>query len=266
MKRVGILLILLLVIGIIPCTFASNKPNVKAVSAVLMDDKTGKVLFSKNPLAIMAPASTTKIMTAVIVLEHLNLDKVVRISQNAASREGTSMGLAPGEQRTVKELLYGMMLVSGNDAATALAETVSGSEEKFAQLMTEKARSIGMQNTQFKNASGLPVIGHSTTAYDMAILTRYALNVPGFAKIVSTVFKDVHGEGRSQSRHLKNHNKLLWKYPYATGVKTGYTISAGGCLVSSANRGGRTLISVVLKTPKIYDDSIELFEYGFNYR
>lgn len=266
MKKFMIILLLIVAIFNIPGSFASYKPNIRAVSAILMDDTSGKVLFSKNALAIMAPASTTKIMTAVIVLERLKLDKVVHVSANAANREGTSMGLKPGEQRTVRELLYGMMLVSGNDAATALSEAVSGTEDKFAQLMTEKARYIGMKNTEFKNASGLPVIGHRTTAYDMAKLTHYALNVPGFAKIVSTGFKEVPGKNEIESRHLKNHNKLLWKYPYATGVKTGYTISAGGCLVSSARRKGRTLISVVLKTPVIYDDSIELFEYGFNYR
>lgn len=266
MKRFGIVLLLLFVISITPGSLAANKPDVKAVSAILMDNATGKVLYAKNALAIMAPASTTKIMTAILVLERLKLNKVVRVSAYAASREGTSMGLQPGEERTVRELLYGMMLVSGNDAATALAEAVSGSEEKFAHLMTEKARSIGMKNTTFKNASGLPVIGHSTTAYDMAVLTHYALNVPGFAKVVSTVYKDVPGKNANESRHLKNHNKLLWKYQYATGVKTGYTISAGGCLVSSARRNGRTLISVVLKTPVIYDDSIALLEYGFSHR
>ena len=263
MKKQLVLFIILTFI-FTPQLFATPaKPNVNAVSMILMDSANGEIPYSKNARAIMAPASTTKIMTAVLTLENLDLDKVVTIHPRAASREGTSMDLSANEQTTVRELLYGLMLVSGNDAATALAETLSGTEDKFAQLMTEKARSLGMKNTVFKNASGLPVIGHYTTAYDMALLTRYALKVPGFAKVVSTKFKNFPSTKQTTSRQLKNHNKLLWRYPYATGVKTGYTINAGGCLVSSATHNGKTLITVVLKTPTIYDDTIKLFNYGF---
>jgi D-alanyl-D-alanine carboxypeptidase (penicillin-binding protein 5/6) len=241
-------------------------PSINAHSAILMDAATGKVLFRKNSQDIMAPASTTKIMTGILALEKLTPEKKVRISKKGATREGTSLDLVCGEQKTIRELLYGAMLVSGNDAAVALAEAVSGSENNFARLMTDKAKLLGMNNTCFKNASGLPVIGHYSTAYDMALLTRYALKNKIFAAIVKTKYRNISGPQQGQERKLQNHNKLLWKYSYATGVKTGYTVNAGGCLVSAANRNGKTLIAVVLKTAVIYDDCIKMFNYGFGLR
>lgn len=242
----------------------ASYPNPAARSAILMDANSGKVLYSKNAWAIMAPASTTKIMTAVITLERLNLNTSVSILPTAAKKEGSSMHLANKEQKTVRELLYGLMLVSGNDAATALAQAVSGSEVKFTQLMNLKARQLGMKNTNFKNASGLPAINHYTTAYDMAILTKYAMKNGNFAKIVSTKVKEVSSSKPGQIRRLINHNKLLWRYQFTTGVKTGYTRTAGGCLVSTANQNGNNLIAVVLKSSYIYDDSQKLFRYGFS--
>ncbi|HYH02783.1 MAG TPA: D-alanyl-D-alanine carboxypeptidase family protein [Bacillota bacterium] len=269
MKRIfGILMIICLFCTIQPTLAAKTKrskaikPAVNAHAAVLMDLATGKVLFKKNSQDIMAPASTTKIMTAVLVLEQLNLAKNIAVGD--VSLEGTSMDLVKGERKTVRELLYGLMLVSGNDAASVLAKTVSGTEPAFGRLMTKKAKLLGMNNTIFKNASGLPEIGHYSTAYDMALLTRYALKKPNFSKIVRTKYKEISGPKPGKTRNLKNHNKLLWKYPYATGVKTGYTVSAGGCLVASAMYKGRTLIAVVLKTSTIYDDCIKMFKYGFN--
>jgi D-alanyl-D-alanine carboxypeptidase (penicillin-binding protein 5/6) len=200
-------------------------------------------------------------MTAVLVLEQLNLAKTITVYNPPP--EGTSMDLVTGERKTVRELLYGLMMASGNDAATILAKVVSGTETKFAKLMTEKARLIGMKNTVFKNASGLPVIGHATTALDLAVLTRYALKKPTFRKLVATKNKTISGPKPKTVRQLKNHNKLLWKYPYAIGVKTGYTVNAGGCLVAAARYRGKVLIAVALKTSKIYDDCIAMFKYGF---
>jgi D-alanyl-D-alanine carboxypeptidase (penicillin-binding protein 5/6) len=237
------------------------QPVINARAAVLMDAATGQTLFSRNGGAIMAPASTTKIMTAVLVLEKLNLARTITIDN--APTEGTSVDLTVGERKTVLELLYGLMMVSGNDAAYELAETVSGTEAKFAMLMTQKAKQIGMKNTVFKNASGLPVIGHATTAWDMAVLTRYALKKPNFCKLVRTKYKYISGSTPGTVRQLKNHNKLLWKYPYAIGVKTGYTVTAGGCLVAAAQYRGKVLIAVVLNTGAIYDDCIAMFNYGF---
>ena len=263
MKKVIFAILTIALLGSSLPAQSAKSPIVNAHSAVLMDAATGKILFRKNFLDIMAPASTTKIMTAILALERLSLGKKVCISKNGATCEGTSVNLVCGEQKTVRELLYGAMLVSGNDAAVALAEAVSGSESKFARLMTNKAKQLGMANTRFKNASGLPVIGHYSTAYDMALLTRYAMKNRNFAAIVDTKYKNISGPRTGTVRKLQNHNKLLWKYPYATGVKTGYTINAGGCLVSSATHNGKTLIVVVLKTAVIYNDCIKLFNYGF---
>jgi serine-type D-Ala-D-Ala carboxypeptidase (penicillin-binding protein 5/6) len=255
---------MLLLIPQLIYAYNHNQPTINARSAILMDLNSGTILYSKSSLAIMAPASTTKIMTAVLTLEKLNLNTIVTVNPEATSKEGTSMDLRNKEKRTVRELLYGLMLESGNDAAAALAEAVSGTEDNFTKLMNQKATLLGMKNTCFKNASGLPSIGHYTTAYDMAILTRYAMKNPNFTAIVGTKEKKIPGAIPGKIRQLENHNKLLWRYPYAIGVKTGYTVNAGGCLVSAASYRGKTLINIVLKTQTIYNDSIKLFNYGFN--
>jgi D-alanyl-D-alanine carboxypeptidase (penicillin-binding protein 5/6) len=261
MKR-NFLITCLWVLMIPACVLANDLPEVNSVSAILMNANNGVVLYSKNSKRKMAPASTTKIMTAILAIEKAKLSSTLTISRNAANKPGTSMHLHQGEKVTLKDLLYGLLLSSGNDAATAIAEFISGSEEKFAKLMTQKAHAIGMKDTQFQNASGLPALNHYTTAYDLAILARYALNNKVFAGIVQTKSASIDDE---QSNHyLTNHNKLLWKYQFATGIKTGYTRTAGNCLVASANRDGMNLISVVLKSSSTYQDSIRLFESGFN--
>ena len=210
-------------------------PYINATSAVLLDSSTGRLIYSKNPNLVLAPASTTKIMTAILALEKESLSKMELISPAAAAKEGSSMYLVNKEQRSLKDLLYGLLLVSGNDAATAIAESVSGTEGKFAQLMNQ-------ENTQFKNASGLPAIGHYSTAYDLAILTKYALKNPSIAKIISTKVKVIPGAKPGTTRRLINHNKLLWNDPIITGVKTGYTITAGGCLVASATYNNKVAL------------------------
>lgn len=264
-KKIGLLLFVLAVIIFSSGINAKTKPQVSGVAAILMDAQTGQVLYSKNALAIMAPASTTKIMTGILAIENGNLNKPVTVSALAGSREGSSMKLAANQQLSLQNLLNGLLLVSGNDAATAIAEFISGNETKFATLMNEKAKILGMRNTHFLNASGLPEIGHYTTAYDMALLTKYALRNPVFAEIVRKKKATVDGKP-GETLSLTNHNKLLWNYPYATGVKTGYTANAGGCLVASAERNNRTLIAVVLKSGCIYNDCIKLFNYGFGLR
>lgn len=265
MKTRTILMLLSITLFINPLPlYAAAKPNPAAHSAILMDAASGKILYSKNAGAIMAPASTTKIMTAILVLERLNLDTIISVPAAAVAKEGSSMGLVKQEKKTVRELLYGLMLASGNDAATALAIAVSGSEAKFAELMNQKARQLGMKNTNFKNASGLPAINHYSTAYDLAILCRYAMKNRNFAAIVGTKVKEVSSAKPGVKRRLVNHNKLLWRYQYTTGVKTGYTRTAGGCLVATASRNGKQLIAVVLKSSYIYDDSQKLFAYGFS--
>ncbi|MCL6590100.1 MAG: D-alanyl-D-alanine carboxypeptidase [Firmicutes bacterium] len=242
---------------------ANSKPVVNATAAVLIEHATGKMLYAKNSDMIMAPASTTKIMTAIIGIEKGKLDQPVVVSATAASKAGSSMYLVQNEKLTLKDLLYGLLMVSGNDAATAIAEHIAGSESKFAEMMTAKARSLGLKHTQFKNSSGLPARNHYTTAYDLAMIARYALQNTLFSQIVKTKVATVPSYKKGETQQLINHNKLLWRYPYTTGIKTGYTAKAGRCLVASAKRDNITLIAVVLKSSTIYTDSKKLFEYGF---
>lgn len=262
--------ILILFIGALVCPIltianpANNpKPSIYARAAVLIEESTGKVLYAKNPNIIMAPASTTKIMTGILCIEKGNLDQTIRISSNAASRGGSRMNLRRNERFTLRALLYGLLLSSGNDAATAIAEAIAGSEYRFAQMMTRKARELGLKNTRYINASGLPAYNHYTTAYDLARLARYALQNQLFASIVQTKKAVVPGPTPDQTKTLVNHNKLLWDYPYTTGIKTGYTRKAGRCLVASAKKQNVTLIAVVLKSGNTYADSRKLFEYGY---
>jgi len=262
MKRIHLIVFLLILIVIPTYVLANDSLRVDSVAAILLNADNGNVLYSKNSGRIMAPASTTKIMTAILAIEQTDLKSEVTISGNAANKPETSMHLHKGEQLLMKDLLYGLLLSSGNDAATAIAEFISGSEERFAKLMTEKAHEIGMKDTEFKNASGLPAANHYTTAYDLAVLARYALKNPVFAEIVQT--KTASITDNQNDFNLTNHNKLLWKYQFATGIKTGYTRKAGNCLVASANCNGINLIAVVLKSNNTYQDSIKLFENGFN--
>lgn len=238
--------------------------DLKAESAILMDFTTGEILFQKNATAPKAPASTTKIVTALVALERGDLKQTIVVSPAAAKTEGSSIWLASGEAHSLEDMLYGILLNSGNDAAVAVAENLAGSEKQFAVWMTEKARELGATSSTFKNSSGLPEEGHLTTAKDLALITRYALHNPVFNAIVQTKHKTMDWPNHAESRNLINHNKMLWRYEYADGVKTGYTRQAGRCLVASATRNGHRLISVVLNSKKMYEDTEALFEYGFN--
>ncbi|MDF2570755.1 MAG: dacB 1 [Sporomusa sp.] len=243
---------------------ASNHlPDVTAKSAIVMEASTGKVLYEKNAEERRYPASTTKIMTLITALEYGKLDDVVTTSANAASTEGSSLWLTQGEQLKMLDMLYGIMLVSGNDATVAVAEHMSGSLEKFATLMTDKAHAIGAVNSNFTNTSGLPDERHYSTAHDLAKITAYGYKNPLFTQIVSTQHKVVPWPGKDHDRDLYNENKMLWLYDGANGVKTGYTDAAGRCLVSAANRNGIQLIVVVLDSEFMWDDSIKLLDYGF---
>lgn len=255
--------LVVLIFNVTTYGFTAESPIINASAAILFNVSTEEVLYAKNPDTVMMPASTTKIMTAIIAIENGELDRKVKISHRAAAVRGSSMHLRPGEQQTLRDLLYGLLLSSGNDAAVAIAESIAGSEKKFAEMMNAKARELGMQNTCFRNASGLPAAGHYTTAYDLALLADYAIKNPIFTLIVQTKSTSVPSYRANRLRALVNHNKLLWQYPYTIGIKTGYTRSAGKCLAASAAQNGAILISVVLKSPTIYDDSIHLFDYGF---
>lgn len=232
--------------------------GLSAEKAILADGITGQVIYEKNADQRSLIASTTKIMTALIVCEQCNVLDRMRIPKEAVGIEGSSMYLKEDEVLTIQELLYGLMLSSGNDAAVALAIYCGGTVEGFAELMNDKARVLGLKNTHFENPNGLDSPGHYSTARDLAVLASYAMDNPIFAKTVSTKTVTVG------QRYLRNHNKLLWQVEGADGVKTGYTKAAGRILVSSAVRNDRRLVAVTLNAPSDWMDHATLFENGFS--
>lgn len=236
---------------------AAAAPAVSAQSAILMDAFTGRVLWEQNADEQALIASTTKIMTGLLVSELCSLEDQVEVPRQAVGTEGSSMYLKEGEVLTVKALLYGLMLHSGNDAAVALAVHCSGSVEEFTNRMNQKAESLCLKHTHYANPHGLDDDGNYSTARDLAVLTAYAMNNEIFHQVVSTktaVF---------ENRCLTNHNKLLWQYEGAVGVKTGYTKSAGRILVSCAEREGRRLIAVTISDPNDWADHKQLLDFGF---
>jgi D-alanyl-D-alanine carboxypeptidase (penicillin-binding protein 5/6) len=252
-----------LIFMLLPFQSSANAPDITAKSAIVIEASTGKVLYAKSAEEKRYPASTTKIMTLIVALENGQLDDIVTTSPHAASTEGSSLDLIAGEQLKLREMLYGIMLISGNDATVAVAEHIAGSVENFAKLMTSKAHDIGANNTNFTNSSGLPDINHYTTAHDLARIAAYGYKNPMFKEIVSTKTRIIPWPGKEYNRELFNENRMLWLYEGANGVKTGYTDAAGRCLVSAANRGGIQLIVVVLDSEHMWDDSIKLLDYGF---
>lgn len=238
--------------------------DTSARAAVIMDVKSGRVLYSKNMNERLAMASTTKIMTTLVAVESGRLQETVKVSKRASYTGGSSIYLREGEKHTVNDLLYGIMLRSGNDAAVAVAEHIGGSVEGFADLMNRKALEIGAKDTKFANPHGLDAEGHYTTAYDLALITAYALRNPIFAEIVGSKKKTIEGPpNENWDRVMINKNKMLWQFEGGDGVKTGFTKKAGRCLVSSATRNGMQLVCVVLNCGPMWNDSSVLLEYGF---
>ena len=242
----------------------ANALSLSAVSAILIDAKTGECLYEKNADRKMPMASTTKIMTAICTMENINSNVPITVKEEATKIEGSSIYLSAGEKITVKELLCGMLLNSGNDAATALAVEIGGTVEGFANLMNKTAKKIGAKSSNFKNPSGLYDNEHYTTARDLAKISAYALENPLISWIVSSKELKISGGEKAEVRYLKNHNRLLWQYDGCMGVKTGYTKKCGRCLVSSAKRGEMELIAVTLNAPDDWRDHTALFDYGFS--
>ena len=232
-------------------------PQVSAKSAALLDGSTGECLCEKNGDQRALIASTTKIMTGLLVCEAGDLDRTVTVPETAAGTEGSSMYLKSGETLTRRELLYGMMLHSGNDAALTLAISISGSEAAFVRQMNRRACALNLTQTHFANPHGLDSGENYSTALDLARLAQAALQNEQFRAVVST--KTITCAGRT----LTNHNKLLWRYDGCIGVKTGYTRHAGRILVSAAERGGRMLIAVTISDPDDWRDHVSLLDYGF---
>jgi len=243
---------------------AGEGTGITSESAVLMDKDSGRVLYARNPHVRRPMASITKIMTAVLALELGDLEERVVVSPRAAVVEGSSIWLEEGEEKTLEELVYGLLLRSGNDAAAAIAEHLAGSIENFALIMTQRARQLGAHNTRFKNPHGLHDENHYTTAYDMAVITRHALGIETFREIIATPQAEISWPGHEWSRVLRNQNRLLDLYPGGDGVKTGWTTPAGRCFVGSATREDWQLIAVVLNAPSMWEDAVTLLDLGFD--
>ena len=266
MKRVVALLLAVFLLGCFP--FNAGAVGVSAEAAVLYCADNNKVYFSKNENKRMRPASTTKIMTALITLEFAKKNnRKVRFTEAMVS-EGSSMYLKAGEVVTLRDLAVGMLMCSGNDAAKAAAVSIAGSEEKFSVLMNERARDFGMKNTNFVTPSGLDEKDHYTTAYDMALLLNEALKNPDFKKLTaekSETVRFINPENKITT--YSNHNRMLSLNRYCIGGKTGFTKTAGRCLVTAAKKDGLTLICVTLNDKRDWYDHNTLYNYGFeNYR
>lgn len=245
---------------------ALGAPAIDAKSAVLMDADSGRVLFEKNEHERLPQASTTKITSAILALERGNFQDKVVVSKYAAETGGSAIWLETGEVFSLEELLYAMMLNSANDAAVAVAEKIAGSEEHFVKMMNSFARDIGCVDTHYVNPHGLHDDNHYSSAYDLALLARYAMKNPEFRKIVATRTKVIPWAGHEWDRLLINKNKFIEDpefYPDADGIKNGFTTPAGYCLVASATKNGMRLIAVVMDSPNAPDEVVKLFDYGF---
>ncbi len=238
--------------------------DVSAKACIMIEATTGNIIFEKNAYEQLPMASTTKIMTTILSLESGDLDTEFTVDSDAIKVEGSSMGLVEGDIVTKRALCYGMLLPSGNDSANATAVRVGGSIESFVSMMNAKAKELGMNSTLFVTPSGLDEGGHCSTAYDMALLTRYALKNPDFREICGSATAQVTFGNPPYDRWLKNTNKLLGMYEGVIGVKTGFTDDAGRCLVSACERDGITLIVVTLNAPDDWNDHMSLYDYGFS--
>lgn len=300
MKRIKILVLIFLVFILSSTSLYSNadtvsqkattlSENIHSESALIMESSTGKVVFEKNGYQVRYPASTTKVLTAILAIENCDLDELATASEfaiNSIPYDYSIANIRVGEQVTVRDLLYALMLHSANETAYILAEHISGSNEEFAKLMNKKAKEIGCKNTHFVNPNGIQDDNHYSTAYDMALITRYAMQNETFREIVKTTSYTVSPSEAypENDRIFTNTNHLIipstdqnpnkYYYPYAIGVKTGYTSAAQNCLISAANKDGMEYISVVLgattgyengvSTSYRYTDSISMFDFAFN--
>lgn len=270
MKNVSYKLMLLVVCLLVLClasyslAFAYGKEfETTARSAIVMERTSGRVLYSKNCDEHLPIASTTKIVTALTVINNANLDDVVEIPAEAVGIEGSSIYLRAGEHLTVRELLYGLMLRSGNDAAVALALHTAGGVEQFAEMMNETASNLGLKDCHFVNPHGLHDDNHYCSANDLAVITCKALNNPDFCEIVSSKSYRIANEGYEYDRVLINKNKLLSNCDGADGVKTGYTKKAGRCFVGSATRNGMQVVVVVLNCGPMFEETASMLDAAF---
>lgn len=265
MKFKKIAVIVLLIFFISKIGYSSEPSELGyGSSKILIESKSGRVLQGENVHQRLPMASTTKIMTALLAIEHGDLDEKVKIGRESVGIEGSSIYLQVGEEISLRDLVYGLMLRSGNDAAVAIANHISGSIDEFANLMNEKANDIGAKNSNFTNPNGLHDDNHYTTAYDLALITREAMKYEEFKKISST---RLWVADRDVNKYFHNKNKTLWQYEGGDGGKTGYTRAAGRCLVATATRNDMQLIAVVINNYDWFNECYRLFDFGFeNYK
>lgn len=257
-KVIGILCFLLMTMP----HLAMAGPKITAEAAILIDGKTGEILYEKNAFEPRPPASLTKVMTALLAVELGDLKATVSVSENAAHTGESRLNLMAGESIDLENLLYGALLKSGNDTCVAIGEYIGGDEKKFVEMMNLKAKLLGCGQTNFVNTNGLPDPSHYSTAYDLSLMARAGLQNPTFKTIVQTQYYTVHWKNKRQVQ-IKNTNRLLQFYDGAIGVKTGTTNAAGQCLIAAAQRNDTQLIVVVLKSSNRFLDSTILLDYGF---
>ncbi|WP_414627199.1 D-alanyl-D-alanine carboxypeptidase family protein [Clostridium sp.] len=261
-KYIGFMFAFCLVFNMISVqAFASknDKLRVSARNAIAIEKESGQILFEQNAYEVVPMASTTKILTALVAIENGDLNKELEVSKNAASIRGSKVGYKAGEKITLRELLYGLMYKSGNDAAITIAEGLGGSIEGFAEMMNHFAKSIGIIDSHFQTPHGLDKEEHYSSAYDLALLASKAMDYDLFREIVGT--KEIKKTRYNFTRDYNNINKILWKIPGANGIKTGYTGGAGKCLVSSVNYEGKDIIMVVLNCPDRWNQTEKIFNY-----
>ena len=245
--------------------WAASEPDIKGQTAVLIDVKSGRVLYEKDAHIQWAPASTTKVLSVLLALEKANLNDIVTVSENAVDVDGTVIWLREGEKQTLENLLYVMMLHSANDAAVAVAQHIGGTVEGFAKLMNERVKTLGLKDTHFSTPNGLTADDHYSTAYDMAMIAREAMKNAKFREISAT--KSRPWRGTDWNGNLTNFNSLLSIYPGATGIKNGYTSVSDWNLAASAERDGENYIAVVFGSPtkqSLWEDAEKLLDYGFD--
>lgn len=269
-KKISFIIFVLLFLS----TTVYASPAIKSPSSLLMDSTTGQILYGTNENQKYYPASTTKILTALIALEKSELDEIVTISKNvpySIEKGSSQIYLIPDEKLTMEQLFYALLVESANDAAVAIAEHIAGSEEDFVKMMNEKAETLGALNSNFTNSHGLHSTQHYTTAYDMVLITREAMKNQIFRKVVMTLQYTIPETNKQQTRYLYNKNKLIkenseYYYENCIGIKTGYTNQAKNTIVSGINKDGKELITIVLNAngAECYTDTIALLDYGLN--
>lgn len=262
MKRSVVVILVFAFLLNLFCPVAKAEFSISAKAAIVITADTLEVLYEKSANQKLPMASTTKIMTALLLAEQPDLSKTVKTTKQMVTVEGSSMGLLEGDTVSYRDLLYGMLLASGNDAANTTAYVLAGSTQGFAKMMNEKAAELGMKNTSFVTPSGLDDENHYTTAYDLAVLTAAALKNSAFRTACSSKSAVLYYGNPPYRRTLTNHNKLLGNYEGIIGVKTGFTKKSGRCLVTAAEREGKRVIAVTLNDPDDWNDHRKLLDYG----